>query len=189
MHDILNRLDSLISFVGYSNCLTSTSKKIDPSYSSTSLILLLLAVQLHVRVPAPLLTHAELTFANNFALITRFTSSSTAIILVNDEPDAECCGAAMSCGVKRCVAGDKLPEGGDPKEDLLIFTILRCLITSSLARAAPFCGNSFVALKIVRCFKTSSLARHGAADVVSSLVDTEDVEFAVAKDCGTSLLD
>jgi hypothetical protein len=36
---------------------------------------------------------------------------------------------------------------------------------------------------------TSALARHGAVAVVTSLFDTDDVGFAVAKDCGTSLLD
>ena len=104
-------------------------------------------------------------------------------------PDAECCGAVLSCGVELCVAGDELPRGGDPKEDLLTFTIFRCLMTSSLARTAPFCGDSFVVLKIVLCFMTSALARHGAVAVVTSLFDTDDVGFAVAKDCGTSLLD
>ena len=140
-----------------------------------------------MRVPAPLLTHAELTFANNLALITRFTSSSFDII--RDEPDAECFGAVLSCGVEPCVAGDELPGEVGPKEDFLTFTIFRCLMTSSLARAAPFCGDSFVALRIVLCFRTSSLARHGAVAVVTSLVDTEDIGFAVAKDWGTSLLD
>jgi len=70
----------------------------------------------------------------------------------------KCCGVELLCTVERG-AGDEFPVRGDPNHDLLIFTIFRCFITSSLAWGIPFCGSSLVALRIFRSFRTSSVAR------------------------------
>ena len=111
-------------------------------------------------MPAAVLTHPkEPSFKNNFARISRNTSSSVVFVGVEVlvEPDAEHLGSDMGIevfdvgeafcrddfdvagvGLLHGLHGLPVLPGGDPNEDLSTLTIFRCFITSSVARVITF---------------------------------------------------